>query len=179
MSTESNPLSTVSERKGRRKEIKSPVNKSRSYSHWGRGAPQAGLLQPSEGPGGREGAVPSTYTSPGPNEPRPPVSVPPTPHHSRYHLYRRVQPYWGAAGHRRQGWPSCHLPAGTRGAVGPGGREGYSAWALTHRVPRAAPHRGAWAGRKGCPGMQRWDPAGLREGIHLVGSEYHILNPLC
>lgn len=63
--------------------------------------------------------------------------------------------------------------------MGPGGREGYSAWALTHRVPRAAPHWGAWAGRKGCPGMQGWDPAGLREGIHLVGSEYHILNPLC
>lgn len=40
--------------------------------------------------------------------------------HSRHHLYRRVQPHRRAAGHRRQGWPGRHLPAGTRGAAGSG-----------------------------------------------------------
>lgn len=63
MNKESNPLSTVSERKGRRKEIKSPVNKSQSYSHWGKGGgPRQGSYHPMRAlGGGREQFRPPTH----------------------------------------------------------------------------------------------------------------------
>lgn len=172
VSTRGNPrlLQEEGEQEGR-KDTRERVSVPRPA---GRGSgPWSVLLLSDGGPGAGRAAL-ATCTALGPNEPHPPVSVPPQP----------ISSLPSSSTTRGSCWPPATRVAGSSSSSG-NRRCGGAWWEGDYGSARALTRRGPLGILPGClgwmkgrRGMQGWDRAGPGKGVHRVDSQHHILNPL-